>query len=233
LRQLAGSRSRLGSGAGIDKKDKLILESIQAFFGGIGNIHEHKTGMLTYQVTSLKDLAVIIEQFSNYPLLSYKAIDFNLFKQAYYLISAKEHLKYEGFLKLLSFKAGLNKGILDAELPHVEVAEFADLPEKFQLNPQWLAGFISAEGCFFISLTKSSSAFGHKISLKLIVNLLDRDTVLLKNIMGYLGCGNLHQSKTRDVASLTIGRLSDILEKVIPLFDRYQIEGIKKLDYKD
>lgn len=100
---------------GVNIKDKDILEKIQRYFGGLGAIHESKTSsMITYQVSDSKGLGVIIDHFIKYPLLSYKAADFNLFKEAYSLFIEKAHLTHEGLIKLLSIKASLNKGISEA-----------------------------------------------------------------------------------------------------------------------
>lgn len=79
----------------------------------MGAINKIGKYMVHFQISNLKELALIIEHFNKYPLLSYKAVDYNLFKQAFYLISAKEHLTSEGLIKLLSLKASLNKGVND------------------------------------------------------------------------------------------------------------------------
>lgn len=65
---------------------------MQEYFNGIGVINQIGSSMVHFEVTSIKDLALKVEHFNKYPLLSCKAIDFNLFAQAFYLISAKEHL---------------------------------------------------------------------------------------------------------------------------------------------
>jgi NADH-ubiquinone oxidoreductase chain 4 len=95
---------------GVHVKDIIILQRIQKFFVGVGKIYVHKDSMAFYNVSSIKDLAVIIEHFTKYPLLSFKSSDFNLFKLAYILISEKKHTSEEGFNKLLSIKAAINKG---------------------------------------------------------------------------------------------------------------------------
>jgi NADH-ubiquinone oxidoreductase chain 4 len=95
---------------GVHAKDIIILQRVQEFFGGVGKIYVHKDSMVFYNVSSIKDLAIIVDHFSKYPLLSFKSADFNLFKSAYILISKKQHISEEGFNKLLSIKAAINKG---------------------------------------------------------------------------------------------------------------------------
>jgi hypothetical protein len=74
-------------------KDKGILEKLQRYFGGIGTITNNGPSMVIYQVTSLEDLVIIINQplqssgkedwIDKYPLLSYKAVDYNFSKEAH------------------------------------------------------------------------------------------------------------------------------------------------------
>lgn len=67
-----------------------------------------------YRVTSLKDLIdVIIPHFTNYPLMSQKRADFELFKQAVYLLKDKKHFTSEGLQELINIKASLNLGLSD------------------------------------------------------------------------------------------------------------------------
>nr|AMX22320.1 NADH dehydrogenase subunit 4 [Cryphonectria parasitica] len=86
---------------GIHIKDIALLEGIHKYFRGVGVINKIGKSMIHFQVSDIKELFLIIDHFDNYPLLSYKAVDYNLFKQAYYLILAKEHLTSEGLIKLL------------------------------------------------------------------------------------------------------------------------------------
>jgi hypothetical protein len=47
----------------------------------------------------------------NYPLISQKRADYELFKKAYELVGTKEHLNKEGIAKIVSIKASLNLGL--------------------------------------------------------------------------------------------------------------------------
>lgn len=60
---------------------------------------------------SLKDLQVIVHHFDNYPLITQKWSDYQLFKQVIDLMEGKEHLTMEGLQKIVSIKAVLNKGL--------------------------------------------------------------------------------------------------------------------------
>lgn len=95
---------------GVHKKDRFLLELIKSYFG-IGNILVKDKDQIIYQVTSIKDLAVIICHFNKYPLCTKKRADFELFHMAFKLINLKEHLSTKGFTKILSLKAVLNNGL--------------------------------------------------------------------------------------------------------------------------
>lgn len=93
---------------------------IQASLGGVGSIIIGED-TVRYTVYS-KDLAVIIDHFDNYPLITQKRADFELFKLAVELINKKEHLTMEGLNKIVSIKASLNKGLneeLQTAFPNV------------------------------------------------------------------------------------------------------------------
>lgn len=105
----------------LHKKDKALLEEIQNYFG-VGRIDKHGTQSYEYRASSVKDLAVIINHFNNYPLITQKFKDYQLFYQAFNLINKKEHLTIEGLTKIVAIKANQNRGLsnnLKAAFPDV------------------------------------------------------------------------------------------------------------------
>lgn len=54
---------------------------------------------------------------------------------------------------------------------------------------------------------------------------------MLHFIISYLDCGKLDSS--REVENISIVNLEDILQKIIPFFNKYPIQGCKQLDYLD
>jgi hypothetical protein len=89
---------------------------------------------IQYRVESIKDLAIIINHFDNYPLKTKKQADFLLFKLAYNLILNKSHHTKEGLLELVGLKAVINKGLskdLNIAFPGVNPAK---RPEIFLSN---------------------------------------------------------------------------------------------------
>jgi len=96
------------------------LKNIQSSLG-VGKLHKHGKNSVQYRVESIKDLQVIVDHFDKYPLISVKAIDYILFKKAFYIIKLQEHITKEGLLKLIRIKSSLNLGLsnsLKEEFPN-------------------------------------------------------------------------------------------------------------------
>jgi LAGLIDADG endonuclease len=95
-----------------------------------------------------------------------------------------------------------------------------------------LAGFFSAEGCFFIHITKSNTKVGYAVRLKISINQHKKDELLLESIINTINCGILYKHSENAVV-LTIQTFHDINNIIIPLLKKYKIKGIKYLDFKD
>ena len=91
----------------LHKKDLAILEEIKKYFG-VGVIYIRQGQSVIFIVTSIIDLKFIIEHFDNFPLITDKGADFELFKKALKLLELKEHLTIEGLKKLVALKASMN-----------------------------------------------------------------------------------------------------------------------------
>jgi len=150
-------------------------------------------------------------------------------------MSQKEHLNLEGIIKILSIRASMNTGLsseLKIAFPNIIPVSrpLVELPEN--IDPNWLSGFTTGEGCFFVGVKKCLS---HKsevqVSLSYSISQHSRDTLLFKTIQNSLGAGKL--SIRPNVVELTIMKLSDLDLKIIPLFNKYPIQGVKALDYAD
>ena len=191
----------------------------------------------------------IINHFNNFPLKTKKYIDFLLFKKAYNIISNKEHLTY--LQKLVNIRASLNKGLSEKlaiafpnTIPEAEL-EFDQkqvLPLEFDQKQDnnisntkhWLAGFVTGEGCFFVKTSKSKThKLGISVNLNFIVVQNIRDTGLINSLILILGCGCITISEKSNIVRYTVTSLSDIVEHIIPFFDKYPILGEKFKDYED
>ena len=137
----------------LHKGDLAILESIQCFLG-VGNIFNHPTKkIIHYRITAIKDLAILLTHLDKYPLMTQKRADYELFKSGYNLVLNKQHLIIDGLVKIVALKASINLGLSDdlkAAFPNVTSEIRPIVENKTIANTQWLAGFATAEGCFFL-----------------------------------------------------------------------------------
>jgi hypothetical protein len=82
--------------------------------GGIGSIHlARNREIVNYSIDSIEDLNKLIIHLEKYPLLTQKAADFLLFKQAVKLVNNKAHLSVEGLNQIVNIKASMNLGLSD------------------------------------------------------------------------------------------------------------------------
>lgn len=97
-------------------------------------------------------------------------------------------------------------------------------------DPNWISGFTSGDGCFYVSISKSSfTKTGFTVVLRFQIAQHSRDIILMKSLITYLGCGRVEEKQ--NMSYFLVTKFNDIIEKVIPFFDKYPILGIKSLDY--
>ena len=218
----------------LHKRDRALLESIQKSLG-VGKIYKHGIDSLDYRVSSLKNIRVVINHLDRYPLITKKLADYILFKQAVDMVQQKQHLTIEGILKLVSIKASLNwglsekfkesfPGVIPATRPLVEAAEIKD--------PNWLRGFIEAEGCFQVIVQKREGK-ATSTGLRFQITQHSRDSVLMESLVNYIGCGRYNTVRNRDEVNFMVNTFSDIYKNIIPFMEKYPLLGAKLQDYLD
>lgn len=215
-------------------KDRALLEIIRNFLG-VGQIYSHESNTVELRIQSMENLAKIIEHLDKYPLITAKLADYKLFKQAYDLMLNSEHLKGEGLLKFVGIKASINWGLspeLVEAFPGTTPVKRPDIITDVFSDFNWLAGFTSAEGCFFVDIKKSpDTKLGKTVQLKFILVQHARDEKLMISMLEYLDCGKIH--KSREAISFVVTKIRDLAHKIIPLFKNYPILGVKARDFED
>jgi hypothetical protein len=219
----------------LHKKDIDLLKRIKGFFN-VGEIYDDEKESCNYMVRSVKDLAVIIDHFDKYPLITQKQADYILFKQALELINRKEHLTSEGLQKIVNIRASMNNGL--TEVLTESFLNTTSIPRPLVLNseikdPNWLAGFTVGEGCFYVKISKSKTKLGEAVQLIFQITQHTRDELLLFNFKNYLGCGKYYAITGKDFGDFRVSRISDITEKIIPFFTKYCLQGAKSKDFED
>lgn len=220
---------------GLHKKDELLLREIQSNLGGIGSI-SYGQNTVFLKVQSLKQiLAVIIPHFDIYPLITQKQTDYLLFRQIVTMMEQGEHLNKENLQSIVNIKASLNLGLsedLKVAFPKTVAVPRPPVANLGIPNPEWVAGFASGEGCFYIGLWKESSRrLGVKAAAKFLICQHSRDELLMRSLVDYFGCGSY--STRVNSGEFVVVKLSDIAEKIIPFFNEHKIRGVKFSDFQD
>jgi len=189
-------------------------------------------------VTSRQDLIkVVIPHFEKYPLLTQKRADFELFKLVIELISKKEHLTIKGLAKIISIRASMNLGlsnVLKTAFPDTFLVDRPKVEVPTSIDPIWLVGFIEGEGCFSVEILKSKdSKLGIAVVTRFTLVQHIRDHLLMDKIKNQLNCGKLTVAFKNPKAQYRINKLLDIDKILIPLFNKYPLQGVKRLDYTD
>lgn len=145
-------------------------------------------------------------------------------------------MNIEGLNKIVGIRAKSNFGINNNKIkkcfPDLIPIERPTVGVPIVPHPEWLAGFASAESCFYVNVRKPSTmkcGFGVKLTFSLSQH--SRDEVLIKSIIKYLGCGIL--GKNREIVEFIVNRLSDNMTIIIPFFLKYPIKGVKHKDFQD
>ena len=73
-----------------------------------------KGKVTSYTVKTFKDLAVIVNHFKLYPLVSSKYLVYQYWLQAYNILATKKHFNYQGMTKLATLKNLINLGLSDS-----------------------------------------------------------------------------------------------------------------------
>lgn len=214
-------------------RDREFLELIKNYFK-VGNITKEGLQSVQYRVSSIVDLERIITYLDKYKLITQKYADYELFKKAHILMKNKEHLTESGLLSFIAIKASMNWGLspeLQSTFPGV-LSMVRPIVLDNPIYPEWVQGFSSAEGCFLISLPKSStSILKTKVQLVFQLTQHSRDEKLMRSIIDFFSCGNLYKDGGNFV--FRVSKFEDISNKIIPFFQKYPIMGVKNGDFLD
>ena len=233
-RNSTGWRVQLWFKIGLHIKDQDILKEIRNYLG-VGCLSVRGSEVFEFYAFSIEDLSVIIDHFDKYPLLTQKAVDFELFKLAFNIVINKEHLTQGGLEKLVAIKASMNRKNLSDGLksafPNITPVTRSFTSKKIT-DSNWVAGFISGEGCFMIKILKSfSNSTGIQIIFVLQITQHIRDDFLMSSLIEFFGCGKTY--RRNNAVDFRVTKFTDVAGKIIPFLIKYPIIGAKYQDYLD
>jgi len=119
----------------------------------------------------------------------------------------------------------INYGIL--LLPWVKI-------DSTKLNPFYITGFSDAECSFMISLVKRPDLkTGWSVQPIFKYDLPIRDLPLLEKLKTFFGgVGNITVSTSRNSAYYSVNSTKEIIEFIIPHFDKYPLVTKKRADFE-
>lgn len=107
------------------------------------------------------------------------------------------------------------------------------VPNKEIPHSQWVAGFVTGEGCIFIKITKGRNNSGVGVQILFQVAQHIRDEELLKKFISFFNCGQYVQPLNKEWGYFQCTKFIDNFEKIVPFFNSYLIRGIKSKDFSD
>ena len=230
----------------LHKKDIELLNKIQSFFG-VGTVSAVGNKVARYRVRSKNSLLVIISHFNKYPLQTSKINDLTCFCNILDLMNKKSHVNIEGFLNIASLINKLNnplsQSLLDklsslGELPNTETQALALASKKSllseNLDPWWISGFTTGEGSFTYFTRNRKKANGEIVkdyTLAYEVSQRSDSLYVLDLIAKYFKHGHVY-SETRGVSKYRLVTRDQILNTLVPFFEKYPLEGNKNMQYE-
>lgn len=115
--------------------------------------------------------------------------------------------------------------------------------EKDYFDP-WLVGFVDGEGSFFFNIRKRTRKSNRRpfmaVDMSFQITLRDDDKATLLGIQDYLKAGKINNEgkKYNSVGfsnphtEYRIFKIKDLVEKIIPIFDKYKLRTRKSQVYK-
>ena len=135
----------------------------------------------------------------------------------------------------------MNKGLSDelkSAFPDIVPAN-RPLASDLQIkDPNWVSGFTSGEGCFWVRLNNNPAKKKVQVQLEFQITQDSRDKELINSFLSYLDCGRIRVRKYKVLKNDTcldfiVTKFCDIDKNIISFFRKYPILGVKALDFED
>ena len=223
----------------LHEKDLNILYEIKSFFGVGAVYHRSDRKRSTYKVTNINYInEFIIPHFINYPLISKKHADFLLWSKVVNIILNKNHLTSEGFNEILTLYGSINTGIskkVSQIYPNIIPVAKPPVFLPDYLNPNWVSGFVAGDGGFSIYIRPAKDyTLGEKVYCRFHIAQHSKDLELMKLFIKFFGCGyvNERSNTTTLRCDYIVQDTNDLMEKIIPHFNKYPLLNLKQEDFK-
>lgn len=106
------------------------------------------------------------------------------------------------------------------------------------LPPYYVSGFVDGEGSFCVNITQHQT-LKRRIEVRPMfeIELRADDTAILEKIVATIGCGRIYDCAYdrygwHPHVKLKVTKIADLLDFVIPFFDKYELQAKKKMVYQ-
>jgi hypothetical protein len=108
-----------------------------------------------------------------------------------------------------------------------------DAYEAVELDPWYVTGLTDGEGCFCVSFTiRSTLRTGLEVRPSFALALNERDRSVLEDLQMFFGCGWIRASRSDRTYKFESRSVSELLEFVIPHFERFPLVGDKARSFE-
>lgn len=99
------------------------------------------------------------------------------------------------------------------------------------LHPWWITGYTDGEGSFVIKTTEAKTcAIGYTVRLIYQISVHPSDEAILHSLKAFFkGVGDIIYSE--HYVAYRVSKLSDIIQFIIPHFDKYPLQSTKVVPY--
>lgn len=99
-----------------------------------------------------------------------------------------------------------------------------------KLDPDWVTGFVDAEGCFSV-IVEISKIFKRKVRISFEINLHEKDKDILYKIKSFFAVGAVYIRSDRKLAVYRVTNVNYINDIIIPHFTNYPLISKKRIDF--
>lgn len=102
------------------------------------------------------------------------------------------------------------------------------MKREYKFTPWWVTGFSQADGSFMILIRKKKDCkVGYQVQAVFTLSQHISDINMMEALQKYLGVGQLKLDQGKSVVVLQVSILSELVNVIIPLFDKYPLKGRK------
>jgi hypothetical protein len=97
----------------------------------------------------------------------------------------------------------------------------------------YISGYVDGEGCFTVSISpRAKLLVGWEVRPSFSVSQNGDRAEVLHALQAYFGCGSIRPDRSDKTLKWETPRLEDLLDRVIPHFERFPLLSGKRLDFE-